>query len=750
MPIFSNQESLETVRTKVNAAIRLVETGGIGAPNVAAFIASNEVARGIGSIWIGGGFCYEETDASDYHIANAGGVRFYALPTASGEFTATQLGAPEGGDITAAVQKAVDVALGYYGAPQVKASVLIDVSTGTLSETIHLGYGDALKGIRIRGLGINYAFPGYGTRLTTTMVNRPAFAVTAARSTVISDLYLIGPATSAITSALGSPTITNVAEATYDTALTSAGITTGRRYAPHAAIAIDPYAGTKPGTAYPDVTPPASIASGFTQYGKAGSSAVVVDNVMIEGYEVGIAQTPADHDSNGDFLKLRNVVFRYVKFAVSYGQSQARALSITGCNFDFLFCALTNNKHGKQTGTMSGVAQSCGFAGNVAKVFDLVPPYFNGLAFRDCDMESIYRLGDLGTATGDVGSMSFDNCMIDFCHSGRDLVPPNVMETTGSAHVYFIGGEITGYPSVFSLKGVRAEFRGTRLKPSATFAKEYEWLAMNALAGGLSLDMTSFNSQEILFRPYDVSSGAEQNATLCGGLHNISTGRSYCVPIYAERASRQTGYLRRTVVPTPRPFLYNDDNAATAHSSVSRSARAFTFTTTGIGSDARFNEQMGYKPGDIIQDVTTGSVLFIRSVSAGVVIAELQNNYYWDGSAYQLVDTALTLTSGLVRTLCSRVYAAPEPIVGSVASGSPTITVTAAPSVSSSYGLATGDFLAVDALPVNTFTGSNALSVSAIDTGAGTITMAGNSSVTAASVAFDWWIRQAPANAGSR
>ena len=696
------------------------------------------------------GFAYTVVSSGE-HVTTAGGDKLVVSMTPAGEFTARQCGAVEGADITAAVQLAVNLAAGYYSNTPTQGRALIDVRAGTLSETIHLGYGAAFTGVSVRGLGLRYAPNGYGTTLTTTMTNRPVFSVTAARSVMITDMYLVGPATTDLTADIDDPDITNVVATPWDAALTSSGVTPGRRYAPHAAIAIDPYAGTRPGTSYPDVTPPASIASGFTQYGKNGSSNTIIERVFIEGYEVGIVQTPSNWASNGDYVKISDCFFRYLKYAVSYGNTQARNVSIRRCNFSFVFCAFTNKQHGQQTGTFSGAVQDCG--GNVTTLFDFTTVYSSQFSMRNCDFELLYRIGDLGGGASDIGSILFDNCSFDFCHISQQIAPPNVLAATGgNHHVYFRNGEISGYYSVFSFLNVIAKMDGTRLIWRDTLDKAYEQIGVNALGGGLALNFFKFDAQQMIHTPFNLDTATQDAPSLCGGLANNLTGRPYCVPIYAAVASRQAGYLRRTTTLTPRPFLYNDDDAATLHSGVSRSARAYTFTTTGITGQKIFDQQRGYMPGDIIQDVNTGTILFIRSTNLGTgqIIAELQNNYYWDGSAYQLVDTSFNLTSGTIRTICGRVYAAPEPFKASITSGSPTITVTAGPSVSTDYGLAIADFLCVDALDCVTFAGSNDLEVTAINTGAGTITMNGNADATIAGLNLDWWIRAAPGNEASR
>ena len=337
-----------------------------------------------------GSFTYQiaSDNAECPHLTTAGGVHLYCLPTQQGEITLRQVGGPEEGDITTSLQHAVMVAsFGNNGDP-IAGGVLVDVHEATLSDTVHLHYGYNLagngqfRGIRLRGLGRPYAMGEHnmGTRLFCTMTDRPAFVIQNGRYSEISGMKIIGVARDELrnrgTTAIPEDGIDIRSEAIWDTALTNSGVTPGRRYAPHAAIAIDPYSGPEPATSYPAWTLHPWFSASPAQYGHSGgSSETLLHALDIDGWEVGVVQQPGDKSANSDFLTMRDISFFNCKYADSGGSSQSRNTTRTNCGYNTIWCVTTNRLHGQQIGTAAGSFNNCSGAGFIRMLFDLERPF---------------------------------------------------------------------------------------------------------------------------------------------------------------------------------------------------------------------------------------------------------------------------------------------------------------------------------------------------------------------------------------
>ncbi|TNC52987.1 hypothetical protein FHG66_01490 [Rubellimicrobium rubrum] len=705
------------------------------------------------------GYQVAAPSATNHHLTTAGGVKLYALPSATGAFTVRQFGGAEGSDITQALQLAINAAA-YGLAPGTQATtgeVLIDLRAGLVSGTIQVGYGISggsaeFRRVAVRGLGRSYSNDPHhmGTRITSTVTDGPTFAISAGRFSSISDLSIVGVAFAAF-QGIGAAGLAPTQAATWDAALTASGVTPGRRFAPHAAIAIDPYCGTAPAGAYPVVTLPSFITN-TSQYGRQGSSMTRIERVGIYGFEVGVVQTPADHDNNGDFLTLRDCDMQYLKWAVSVGNNQARAVSGQNCTFLFCFAHLTNNQHGRQRGTVSGVWAGCGFAGFLGKLIELGDLFFGGgLRYEDCDVESLHRIGDIVGSSSNEKEVMFTNCTVNFRHNDMNVVPANVLAGPTKGQVRFIGGDIAGFPSMLSFRVDQIVLEGTTLISAEAHAKDYEKIAHNATMGGLVVPLLNHQTQTVRFEPYNLATGNPLLTRVAVNSGYRFTGRDFLCPLYAGPVLRQDDYLTRSMV-GHRPYFYRSDAIGAQITGATRNQRTITFTSTRLGN-INDRQQWGYMPGDIIRDAATGTVMVIRSTdtATGVIDAELQTNYVLNGGGYDLLDSAFSLTSGTWEFVCSRVYASPRPILGSTSTAAATISgILGSGATTANYGLAVGDFLFEDAERVQTFSTTGRLEIMAIATASGTITMNGVANRTLTDWMFDWWIKAPPANSATR
>lgn len=718
-----------------------------------------------------GSFTYQvaPSDAGCPHLTTAGGVHLFCLPTQNGEVTLRQVGGPSEGDITEALQHAIMVAsFGNNGDP-IAGTVLIDVNEAILSDTIHMHYGCSLsgsnqyRGIRVRGLGKPYAEgeQNMGTRLICTMTDRPGFVIQNGRLSELSGLSLIGAGRSQIR-ALGSAGLEIRQEATWDAALEDAGVVAGRRYAPHAAIAIDPYSGDEPDVSYPAVIQPSWFSS-FEQYGKlGGSSQTVVRDVIVDGWEVGVVQQPGDRSANSDFLLLDRVEFRNMKWGDSTGSSQSRNTTRNNCTYNKVWSLMTNRHHGQRIGTAAGSFNNCSGAGFIGMLFDLNGlSYGGGLAFNEFDVESLWLLGNIENASTGETELHLNLCQLGFAHNTDGVHPGTVLTGSSTGTILLKGCNIQGYDSVIATPNIRNVIHeGTTFNPHSDRTKDYEKLAHNALGGGFVPYLLGIRQQSVRFTPYEIGGNKQSMERLAPSFRH--TSRDFCVPIFAGEVTYHNQYLTRHRTSTPLQG-YRSRTIGNQFTITSQVERTLTLDLSGEFNNEQTVLQYGYLPGDVVVHEATGTVMFVRSTDdsgsgsnpysngTGEVILELQNNYYDNGGTYDLIDPSF-LTAGQTWVfVTARQYAPEVPVIGSTNTAAADISVLSLSAGSAAnYGLAVGDCLWENQDVLRTFTSTGRAIISDIDDGAGTITMGGNANQAVPLNRFDWWVRQPPANESQR
>jgi hypothetical protein len=256
-----------------------------------------------------------------------------------------------------AIQEAIDYAL---------QNKIREVKLGDglfkIGDTLHLGYGAGTSTVSLTGTGIKYrAEAGFGgTAIFADFNDRPAIAIQGGYYSEVKGITVKG--------LNQTPYRFNTYNSTDKTPTKQAELMTDpnnwidpslpksadSQHAPYAAIAIDPYSGSRPADSYPDVMYPAWTGI-HTQYNnQTFSSGVAIENVWIQGFMVGIVSQPCDADGNGDFLKIHRCKFEALKYGISIGNVNSRNVSIRDCEYDFLYTFLTNRIHGRQIGQFGG------------------------------------------------------------------------------------------------------------------------------------------------------------------------------------------------------------------------------------------------------------------------------------------------------------------------------------------------------------------------------------------------------------
>lgn len=178
------------------------------------------------------------------------------------------------------------------------------------SDTIYLGYGGKAEFAAIELVACSRGRAAFlaelaGVSIYPTKTDRPAINVQGGREVLIRGIAIRGMNYAWIYNhrQKGSSFSANPND-WLDPAITPKGRNPGglQQHSPYAAITIDAYKGAQPTDHYPAVSYP-SWAGVTTQYDKAPSSDIVIEDVDISGFAVGILGSPNGND-NGDFIKI--------------------------------------------------------------------------------------------------------------------------------------------------------------------------------------------------------------------------------------------------------------------------------------------------------------------------------------------------------------------------------------------------------------------------------------------------------------
>lgn len=464
----------------------------------------------------GGGGLYARVQTEPGHnlkIQSADGA-FWELVAEGAIVTEKQAGGVGDGvaDDTQAIQSAIDYAL-YNAQSSSSAQPVEVVIIGPLcrtTDTIHMGYGETFHGVIVRGTGMKRRAEStnVGTAIIADFTDRPIINIQGARISELSDIWLEGaiPQPSGFFDGLN-PTV----ESNWD-ALGGNG-----RYNPYAAISIDGYGGTRPAQSYPDATYPTFLQP-IAQYGKVTSSDVLISRVGVRHVNTAIAVQPADVDSNGDFVKVRDCNLDNSKYGISVGNSQSRNVELRNITSARLFVFMTNTVHGRQVGRFGGPIENCSIGGFLGSIFQ-----FNGTAFLGTPVfnnfyaESMFRLGDFTSNSSGEGTLTFESCQFVFQHSDTNGVPANVLGGLNDTELVFRGCIFSRVPSVYSFMSRGIQFHDCRSSADTRTGgtiDRYLAFAHNGTSGGMILDPLRQRPQGLRFTQFDLETGSSVGTTL--------------------------------------------------------------------------------------------------------------------------------------------------------------------------------------------------------------------------------------------
>lgn len=668
------------------------------------------------------------------------------------------------GECHAAIQDAIDFSV------YIAKCKSYGVGIFKTSDTLHLGYGVSFESGTIEGDGYVYAGQtGFrGTAIMPTFSDRPALNIQGGRGSVVHGVAFVGQNLNwIVTNKLGiSPGAgtalvdDTVLDNWIDPGLTGGVAQADGQYTPYAAITIDAYAGAQPGSHLPAVTYPAWLATllnggvAYAQYNKDFSSDTAIEGCYISGFVGCIAIQPCNADGNGDFVKVRGCNFVSNAWLLSAGNSQGRNLEWLSNVCVTFHTGFLNAVHGRQIGKIEGSIVNSSFD-NCTQWFDIGAPFYAGpLVFVGCYGEANWRIGNWGTGVvSPTLPLKFIACNWLFNNQslGRGI-PATLLTANDPAQISFDSGAIDEFWSVATLAAFakHCSIDNTQfLNNQSPRTNTYQQIAHNALAGGLLFQPDSKNNRPQRFSTcmqnrYNLDTGVasqtEGMAEACGG--NRTLNHCSHSPYLAPELNGQQRYLAPNQWSSATKASFS---AAALAPSTETAGIMLTITQPG-GIDPNAH---GLMPGDVMVDDITLKAFFIRSNTAGVIIAELQSGYANPtGAAPAEIGAAINLATGNWYSLNARLYTPQYPTIGTIATGNANITSAGRGDGYNGYLGAGGDIQIGDAPFIdqtvdhwNTAT-SNPVTADA----GGTITLTDNNIYAMANKPLPAWIRAAPAN----
>jgi hypothetical protein len=673
------------------------------------------------------------------------------------------------GPIQAAIDWTVYGSIGPNFNPSGNNSkVYVDAGQYVVSDVISLGYGAEFNACVLEGAGPMSHTVGAGPLLYPLFSDRPLFAAQGARGTRVRKIGSQGLNYTYIATGTfltgGALTVDDCVLANWvDPALSA---NANSRYAPYTCFAVDPYSGAAPTPAYPNVTYPSWYNGGSTaQYGKQHSSDVWFEDVFVSGYINGLSVQPCNDDSNGDFVRMTQSLVTSCARVLSVGNTQARETILDYVDTGTTHTVIATSANGAQGGKISGTILNSSFTS--IQIFDIQNNTIVGpISLEGCYGENCWRLGVVKTASAAIQPFTMHNCQVSFeAQTDARGYPANNLDAGSTvAPISIENCGFNNFLNVLTFHTAAEGFRfvgcGIEPSPNSSLANPYEYLAQNALCGGVAVLPTIAGAHS---PPLDIS----VKPNVLYDLDNSYSPTIYSAVIGSTNVSERRRCLSPyTKIARPRGLPSHQLNGPTGMvnaigktggqiASTSLSGATLTVTFTGR-SEAEF-QLNGPLPGDVFYDDDSQTWFYVRSRSGNTVLADIRNNYRvvsgvrtQPGSSYGF--NAYSATAGSLYFINSRIYTPFYYTQGDLTAASNSVTNVGRADTFYSGGIvAVGDYLYLDGtLDVSFASGTKVGAITVASPATFTMNTptgaAANAAYAQVRKPLNYFVRQPPAN----
>ena len=489
-------------------------------------------------------------------------------------------------DDTLAIQAAIDFCLRELNGTSRIKKIYLPSGRYLISDTIHLGRGEAFRSIHFYGDGRKYRGEnGFGgTAIFSNFSDRPIINSQGLRKSQISGLTIVGALAPFYLSSYDRG-FAKFDESTWEDP--SAHENAYSVTAPYAGISVDGYCGVQPTIHYPG------------SYGRVASDETIIDDVEILGVAVCVVTHTSGSDGNGDYLRMSRCTLSNSKYGYSVTQTQARSMGMDTCSFRNLFTCITNNNHGSKSGRFSATIINTGFDRSV----NIIDIGFQeaAIAFEGCYGELLGRIGYYTySGSSAVYPTKFSNCEFKLAefNSPENGIPNYHLFCNSFAQILFENSVIRVH-KYLNINALIASIDGLKIYQSVSNFPIHDRYVMNSTGGlimnpGVNLG-GHFNIQS---RLVNLNTGNKDGVALI----NISpfilaanATRDRLFPIYGNGIRWSEAYTQPTFV-----SLRYKNSAPNTISNLS-------LTDTGIQFTINRVNWFIYQRGSIVQFVSSGN-----------------------------------------------------------------------------------------------------------------------------------------------
>jgi hypothetical protein len=188
------------------------------------------------------------------------------------------------------------------------------------------------------------------------------------------------------------------------------------RYTPNTGVSVDFARSTAPPDGgWPSL--PAPPEGGSWYRGPAvnsGSTAIIIRHCHITKWAVLVGYSTNGQTQNCDSMVIEHSTLDVCKYAVSYGQDQTKNCTLAYITaWSRIFCFMTNNTHGAQTGAPANISH-LSLAANVNRIFKVDTSGRVGFKADNIDAEAFYRIGDVTGAPSSINDCKFAFALADY------------------------------------------------------------------------------------------------------------------------------------------------------------------------------------------------------------------------------------------------------------------------------------------------------------------------------------------------